>query len=395
MAIFNIAAGHGAGDSGAVYGSRLEKNDNLKMALAVEVELRSRGHTVRQYRYDDTVNCSAGNCRAWLEKNKADFSVVFHRNAYKPNQATGVEVWSFNSDAKSTQVAADMSATISNASALYNRGRKGNGAAWLSPNVPCCEPEIGFIDNASDNTKFDKSFNAIVKAVCDTLEEHYGNGTVADGIIAIGTTTNYLNIRTAPVNGAVLVSMPTGSKCNIFSIENGWAYLEYNGYKGYSSMDYMTIEYIKQEKPKEEEKPVVEEKPKEETAVKQIYRVRKSWDDAKDQIGAYSILENAIAKAEANKYNVYDNEGKLVWEYTEKNEPVETPEIEECEKPSENNSNGDISEDIKKEEITLEENEKTDLPPQSDCENVVGKKSLFDILNLIIKFLLNFFRRNK
>ena len=263
MAVFNIAAGHGKTDSGAVgANNRYESNDNLNMALAIGSELTKRGHIVRQFRTDNNTTCGWQACRNWLESNKADFSIVVHRNAYN-GTAYGVEVWSFDADAKSTEIAKEMSAAISSASGMYNRGRKGNGAAWLSANVRCCQLETGFIDNASDNEKYDKSFNAIVNAVCNTLEKHYGKGTVTpDNVIAKGTTTNYLNIRKSAVNGAVLTSMPTGSVCDIYSIENGWGKLSWNGYEGYSSVDYMKIEYIKKEEPKKEE-PKKEEPKKE------------------------------------------------------------------------------------------------------------------------------------
>lgn len=44
----------------------------------------------------------------------------------------------------------------------------------------------------------------------------------------------------------------------------------------------------------------------------QLYRVRKSWEDAKSQIGAYSVLENA-KKACKDGYTVYDKNGKAVY----------------------------------------------------------------------------------
>lgn len=44
------------------------------------------------------------------------------------------------------------------------------------------------------------------------------------------------------------------------------------------------------------------------------YRVRKSWGDAKSQIGAFRILSNAKAKADANKgYSVYADDGTVVY----------------------------------------------------------------------------------
>lgn len=44
------------------------------------------------------------------------------------------------------------------------------------------------------------------------------------------------------------------------------------------------------------------------------YRVRKSWDDAKSQLGAYKILANAKAMADKHPgYEVYDWNGKQVY----------------------------------------------------------------------------------
>ena len=47
-------------------------------------------------------------------------------------------------------------------------------------------------------------------------------------------------------------------------------------------------------------------------ATKQLYRVRKSWADAKSQLGAYSSLENA-KKACKTGYSVFDANGNAVY----------------------------------------------------------------------------------
>ena len=47
-------------------------------------------------------------------------------------------------------------------------------------------------------------------------------------------------------------------------------------------------------------------------ASKELYRVRKSWSDAKSQIGAFSSLDNA-KKACKTGYSVFDNSGKVVY----------------------------------------------------------------------------------
>lgn len=48
--------------------------------------------------------------------------------------------------------------------------------------------------------------------------------------------------------------------------------------------------------------------------VVKYYRVRKSWEDAKSQLGAYSVFDNAKAMADKHEgYTVYDWNGKVVY----------------------------------------------------------------------------------
>lgn len=65
-----------------------------------------------------------------------------------------------------------------------------------------------------------------------------------------------------------------------------------------------------------------------EIAVVELYRVRKTWEDAKSQIGAYKLLKNAIIacdKAGAG-YEVYDNNGVAVYpEVTKPEEEAAAP----------------------------------------------------------------------
>lgn len=63
---------------------------------------------------------------------------------------------------------------------------------------------------------------------------------------------------------------------------------------------------------------VPQEQPKEE--VKKYYRVRKSWEDAKSQIGAYEVLQNAI-NACKDGYKVFDWNGNVVYPVPKVEEP--------------------------------------------------------------------------
>lgn len=70
-------------------------------------------------------------------------------------------------------------------------------------------------------------------------------------------------------------------------------------------------------------------KPKAEPKKTALYRVRKSWNDSKSQIGAYSSLENA--KAECNKhpgYSVYAETGKVLYTNKPKATPKPTPSVD-------------------------------------------------------------------
>ena len=54
--------------------------------------------------------------------------------------------------------------------------------------------------------------------------------------------------------------------------------------------------------------------PAPEPAKAELYRVRKTWSDAKSQKGAYKILANAKKCADANPgYSVFDSKGTLVY----------------------------------------------------------------------------------
>ena len=65
------------------------------------------------------------------------------------------------------------------------------------------------------------------------------------------------------------------------------------------------------------------------TPAKELYRIRKSWDNAKSQIGAYSSLTNAkLACDKAGiEYSVFDSTGKKVYpeDVIESPEPTPTP----------------------------------------------------------------------
>jgi hypothetical protein len=55
---------------------------------------------------------------------------------------------------------------------------------------------------------------------------------------------------------------------------------------------------------------------------KELYRVRKSWNDSKSQLGAYSILANAIKTCDkaGEGYYVFNSAGEVIHPETKKKE---------------------------------------------------------------------------
>ena len=75
-----------------------------------------------------------------------------------------------------------------------------------------------------------------------------------------------------------------------------------------------------------QETAAVESKPN--SQANEMYRVRKTWNDAASQKGAYTVLKNAIDCCEkaGPGYHVFDSKGNIVYSYGQK---VETPKVEE------------------------------------------------------------------
>ena len=87
-----LDAGHGGSDPGAVFKGRQEKDDNLRLTLAVGEELRNRGVDVEYTRTTDVYQTPFEKATIANESG-ADFFVSFHRNSSpEENQYNGVEV---------------------------------------------------------------------------------------------------------------------------------------------------------------------------------------------------------------------------------------------------------------------------------------------------------------
>ena len=161
--------GHGGSDPGATYKSRKESNDVLKLGQAVAKILKSAGVTVVETRSSDkTVSLQE---RTNISNNaKPDWFISIHRNAFKPEQASGAEVFVFTtSNIKEKAFAASLQQALVSIG-YRNRGVKlGNYHVLRETKAQSILLEVGFIDTSNDNKIFDERFNDIAAALATTI----------------------------------------------------------------------------------------------------------------------------------------------------------------------------------------------------------------------------------
>ncbi len=176
-----LDAGHGGYDNGASDGNRKEKNDTLRLALAVGEILQSNGVDVGYTRVEDVYDSPLRKAQIANEAG-ADLFVSLHRNAAEyRNQYNGVQTLVFENSGLKKEMADAIN------EALAEVGFKNIGtevrrdlAVLRRTKMPALLVEAGFIDSDTDNAIFDENFDdmaqAIAYAILNTLQD---NGLVA------------------------------------------------------------------------------------------------------------------------------------------------------------------------------------------------------------------------
>lgn len=174
--IICIDAGHGGSDVGATYEGRYEKDDNLRLALAVGEILEENGIKVVYTRTKDEF-VSLEDRAKFANKKYATYFVSLHRNS-ADTDVSGVEIWirsdSHNDEAK---LAAKILDKIDEVGYGKNRGVKrgyqsnpyADYVVNKSTDMPSCLIEMGFITTARDNELFDKNFDEYARAVAEGI----------------------------------------------------------------------------------------------------------------------------------------------------------------------------------------------------------------------------------
>ncbi len=172
--IIIIDPGHGGFDPGAVYGNRREKDDNLRLALAVGQELENAGYDIVYTRKDDRYDSPYD--KAQIGNNAGgDLFLSFHRNfAERADLYQGVQSLVYDKNPLALQVSKNINEELEKIG-FQNLGIESRKELVVlrRTNMPAVLLEVGFINSAKDNQLFDEKFseitNAIATGVADAL----------------------------------------------------------------------------------------------------------------------------------------------------------------------------------------------------------------------------------
>lgn len=173
-----IDAGHGGEDVGAegIDGS-YEKDDNLKLALLVEENLKKSGVTVIMTRSEDT-STELESRSVIANEAEADLFVSLHRNSAEASSVYGVEAWIHSSGSEqSYAIANNILDGLEEVGISKNRGvRRGtqdssdtNYAVIRETNMTSVLLEMGFMSNKTDLKLFRKNLEAYANTISNSI----------------------------------------------------------------------------------------------------------------------------------------------------------------------------------------------------------------------------------
>jgi N-acetylmuramoyl-L-alanine amidase len=161
--------GHGGEDGGACYNGRKESNDVLNLGRAVAAEVRRNGVTVDETRTSDAT-VSLEERSNFENRNTYDYFISFHRNAYEPEEAKGVETYTYlNPGSEAKELAESIQASLVVLGFIDRGVKEANFHVLRETKAPAVLVEVGFIDNSEDNNLFDSKINNIIKALSKAI----------------------------------------------------------------------------------------------------------------------------------------------------------------------------------------------------------------------------------
>ena len=165
-----LDAGHGGQDPGAVYKGRQEKDDNLKLALAVGKILEDNGINVSYTRTTDVYQTPFEKAQL-ANQAGVDYFISFHRNSSsKDNQYNGVEVLVYDKSGIKYQMAENIVGALGELGFREIGVKERPGLVVLRrTKMPALLIETGFINSDEDNKLFDEKFDQIARSIAEAI----------------------------------------------------------------------------------------------------------------------------------------------------------------------------------------------------------------------------------
>ena len=166
-----IDPGHGGFDAGASYENRKEKDDNLRLALAVGQRLENAGYDVVYTRTADQYDSPFD--KAQIANNaQGDLFVSFHRNSSeRPNQYNGVQTLVYGGSPLADRVAENVNENLAqNGFRNIGTDQRRELVVLRRTAMPAVLLEVGFINSDQDNALFDQNFSEIADAIVTGIE---------------------------------------------------------------------------------------------------------------------------------------------------------------------------------------------------------------------------------
>ena len=165
-----LDAGHGGVNPGAVYNGRQEKDDALRLVLALGEILQNNGIDVEYTRTTDVYESPYQKAR---EANEAgvDFFLSIHRNSFPTdNMVSGVEALVYDKSGIKLEMAEEIVDELETIG-FVNLGVKARPdlVVLQRTKMPAILLEVGFINSDTDNQLFDENFDAIAQAIAEAI----------------------------------------------------------------------------------------------------------------------------------------------------------------------------------------------------------------------------------
>lgn len=168
--------GHGGSDPGATYNGRQEKDDSLKLEMAVGQLLENAGFDVEYTRTTDVYNTPFE--KAMIANNAGgDLFVSFHRNsAPSSNMYNGIQTLVYNDEGLKAQLARNINENLTTLG-FEDKGvvERPNLVVLKRTKMPAVLIEAGFINSDTDNAIFDNQFNEMAQAIADAIIDTLDN----------------------------------------------------------------------------------------------------------------------------------------------------------------------------------------------------------------------------